>query len=87
MGWATLKKDFEVLDPSPELQQLIDNGKDLVYLKLIPKASTVGPSPNTYPNDLLAVSHVNRTLNVFHVRNTTEDLAVRHYNYDKSTNQ
>ena len=87
VGWATLKKDFEVLDPSPELQQLIDNGKDLVYLKLIPKASTVGPSPNTYPNDLLAVSHVNRTLNVFHVRNTTEDLAVRHYNYDKSTNQ
>ena len=87
VGWATLKKDFEVLDPSPELQQLIDNGKDLVYLKLIPKASTVGPSPNTYPNDLLAVSHVNRTLNVFHVRNRTEDLAVRHYNYDKSTNQ
>ena len=87
VGWATLKKDFEVLDPSLELQQLIDNGKDLVYLKLIPKASTVGPSPNTYPNDLLAVSHVNRTLNVFHVRNRTEDLAVRHYNYDKSTNQ
>ena len=29
MGWATLKKDFEIPNPSPDFQQRIDSGKDL----------------------------------------------------------
>ena len=39
VGWATLKKDFEVPPPPPIAKQLIDNGEDLIYIKLIPKSS------------------------------------------------
>lgn len=86
-GWTTLKKDFEVPNPSPNVQQFIDNGEDLIYVKLIPKSTTTDTLLNSYPNNVLAISHLNRTLTVFHIKNKEELNAVRHYNYDKSTNQ
>lgn len=85
--WTTLKKDFEVPNPSPDFQQFIDSGEDLIYVKLIPKSTTTDTILNPYPNDVLAISHLKRTLTVFHVKNKEELNAVRHYNYDKSTNQ
>lgn len=85
--WTTLKKDFEVPNPSPDFQQLIDSGKDLIYVKVIPKSTTTDTLLNSYPNNLLAISHLKRTLTVFHVKNKEELNAIRHYNYDKSTNQ
>lgn len=87
MGWATLKKDFEIPNPSPDFQQRIDSGKDLIYTKKAPKSTITDTSQNSYPNDWLAISHLKRTLTVFHIKNKEELNAVRHYNYDKSTNQ
>ena len=85
--WTTLKKDFEVPNPPPIAQQFIDNGEDLISVKLIPKSTTTDTLLNSYPNNVLAISHLNRTLTVFHIKNKEELNAVRHYNYDKSTNQ
>ena len=87
MGWVTLKKDFEIPNPSPDVQQFIDNGEDLIFVKVIPKSTTTDTILTPYPNDVLAISHLKRTLTVFHIKNKEELNAVRHYNYDKSTNQ
>ena len=87
VGWVTLKKDFEVPNPPPDVQQFIDNGEDLIYVKVIPKSTTTDTILDSYSNNLLAISHLKRTLTVFHIKNKEELNAVRHYNYDKSTNQ
>ncbi|MDO4218171.1 MAG: hypothetical protein Q4D03_08435 [Bacteroidales bacterium] len=87
VGWVTLKKDFEVPNPPPDVQQFIDNGEDLIGVKLIPKSTTTDTILTPYPNDVLAISHLKRTLTIFHIKNKEELNAVRHYNYDKSTNQ
>ena len=85
--WTTLKKDFEVPNPPPDVQQFIDNGEDLIYVKVIPKSTTTDTILDSYSNNLLAISHLKRTLTVFHIKNKEELNAVRHYNYDISTNQ
>lgn len=87
VGWVTLKKDFEVPNPPPDVQQFIDDGEDLIYVKVIPKSTTTDTILDSYSNNLLAISHLKRTLTVFHIKNKEELNAVRHYNYDKSTNQ
>ena len=86
-SWVSLKNDFEVPNPSPDFQQFIDNGEDLIYVKIIPKSTTRDTILDSYSNNLLAISHLNRTLTVFHVKNKTELHVVTHYNFDKSTNQ
>ena len=87
VSWTTLKKDFEVPDPSPDLQQFIDNGEDLIYVKLIPKTTASDTILNPYPNDVLAISPLNRTLTIFHIANAEEKHAVFHHNYKKTINQ
>ena len=85
--WNTLKNDFEVPDPSPNFQQFIDSGEDLIYVKLIPKTTASDTILNTYPNDVLAISPLNRTLTIFHIVNAEEKHAVFFHNLDKSINQ
>lgn len=87
VSWTTLKKDFEVPDPSPDLQQFIDSGEDLIYVKLIPKTTASDTILNPYPNDVLAISPLNRTLTIFHIANAEEKHAVLHHNYKKTINQ
>ena len=87
VGWTTLKKDFDIPDPSPDFQQIIDSGEDLIYVKLIPKSIITDTILNSYPNNLLAISHVKRSLTVFHIKNDVEKQAVKNHNFDKSTNQ
>ena len=86
VGWDILKKDFEVASPPPELQQLVDNGEDLIYVKLIPKSTASDTILNPYPNDVLAISPLNRTLTIFHIANAEEKHAVFHHNYKKTIN-
>lgn len=87
MGWATLKKDFEIPNPSPDFQQRIDSGKDLIYTKIIPKATVLDTLQNSYTKNLLAISHLNRSLIVFHTKNEDEVHAVFFRNFEKSINQ
>jgi hypothetical protein len=84
VGWATLKKDFEIPNPSPDFQQLIDSGKDLIYTKKAPKSTITDTSQNSYPNDWLAISHLNHIIIVFHTRNADETHAVKYHNFEKS---
>lgn len=50
MGWATLKKDFEIPNPSPDFQQRIDSGKNLIYTKKIPKVTIADSLKKSHPN-------------------------------------
>ena len=87
VGWATLKKDFEVPNPPPVAHQLIDNGEDLIGVKLIPKSTTTDTILNSNPNNVLAISHLKRSLIVFHTKNNDEVHAVIFHNFEKSINQ
>lgn len=78
VGWNILKKDFEVPALPPELQQLVDNGEDLVFTKMIPKPKI---DTSDFPNDLLAISHLSHTLTVFHIKSDIEKHAVYNHNY------
>lgn len=77
-GWNILKKDFEVASLPPELQQLVDNGEDLVFTKSIPKSEI---DKSDFPNDLLAISHMIHTVTVFHINSEIEKYAVLNHNY------
>ncbi len=87
VGWVTLKKDFDVPTHSPFFQRQINEGKDLIGVKIIPKSIAVDTTSNEYPNNLLAISCLNHTLTIFHIKNDVEKHAVKYYNFDKSTNQ
>ena len=87
VGWATLKKDFDIPNPSPDFQQRIDNGNNLIYTKIIPKATVLDTLQNSYTKNLLAISHLNRSLIVFHTKNNDEVHAVIFHNFEKSINQ
>ena len=87
VGWVTLKKDFEIPNPSPDFQQRIDNGNNLIYTKIIPKATVLDTLQNSYTKNLLAISHLNRSLIVFHTKNNDEVHAVIFHNFEKSINQ
>lgn len=87
VAWATLKNDFATLEPTPSTQEDIDSGKDIIYVKLIPKSISTDSTTDSYPMDVLAISHLNRTLTIFHVNNEAESYIIRNYNYDKSINE
>lgn len=77
-GWDILKRDFEVPNLPAELQQLNDNGADLVFTKSIPKSKK---DTSDFSNDLLAISHLTHTLTVFHINSEIEKYAVLNHNY------
>lgn len=87
VGWVTLKKDFDIVDITPELQQFIDNGENLIFTKLIPKSSFSDTTFCPYKDDLLAISFLTKTLTVFHIKNEIEKHAVKYNNFEKSINQ
>lgn len=87
VGWVTLKKDFDIPNPSPNFQQRIDSGKNMIGVKIIPKSIAVDTTSKEYPINLLAISYLNHTLTIFHIKNDVEKHAVKYHNFDKSTNQ
>lgn len=87
VGWVTLKKDFDIPNPSPNFQQRIDSGKNMIGVKIISKSIAVDTTSKEYPNNLLAISYLNHTLTIFHIKNDVEKHAVKYHNFDKSTNQ
>ena len=87
VGWVTLKKDFDIPNPSPNYQQRIDSGKNMIGVKIISKSIAVDTTSKEYPNNLLAISYLNHTLTIFHIKNDVEKHAVKYHNFDKSTNQ
>ena len=88
VGWMRLIADFIIDSVDPEVQQKIDNGKDLISTKLVNKNDYRQPIDKTTTDlEVMAVSHLRKTVSIFHTRNKEERHAVLFYNYDKSVNQ
>lgn len=83
-GWETLKNDFEVPDLLPELQQSVNDGEDLILTRQIPKETT-HTDIDTYPEDIIAISHLAKTLTLFHINCVDEKYAVLNHNYKNET--
>lgn len=83
-GWATLKQDFSLPELDAELQQRIDNGKDMVFSRSLthkdyPKATRL----DTLIYDVLAASFYSHTITIFHSKNGEEEHSVYNHNFDE----
>ena len=83
-GWATLKQDFSLPELDAELQQRIDNGKDMVFSRSLthkdyPKATRL----DTLIYDVLAASFYSHTITIFHSKNGEEEFSVYNHNFDE----
>lgn len=85
-GWATLRKDFNIPKLDSEMQQLINNGDEMVFTIQVDKHDyshiIKGYSPDV---ELLAISYLMKSVCIFHVNDEDEIHAVLFYNLDNST--
>lgn len=86
VGWATLRKDFNIPKLDSEMQQLINNGDEMVFTIQVDKHDyshiIKGYSPDV---ELLAISYLMKSVCIFHVNDEDEIHAVLFYNLDNST--
>lgn len=91
IGWEVLKKDFEIVEITPEERQAM--GED-VYKRVC--RSSVRLSPKSHPgapvdkstlsnNLVLGISREQRTVGLFHTNTEDEIHAVNIYKYHKNT--
>ena len=73
-GWARLQEDFALQPLSPDYMAMIEQGKDLVSIKMISETEEA------------AFSRLKRSVSIFHVRNREECRAVRYHNLDNNVN-
>lgn len=78
-AWDVMAKDFSFVPLTPEQSQCVEDGVNLITTKLFPKMTP--PPSGEYSNDLLAVSHLNHTMTVFHVTRECETLPILFHNY------
>ena len=85
-SWSTLSNDFNIPKLDSEMQQLINDGYDMVFTRQVSKHDyshvVKGYSPDV---ELLAISYLMKSICVFHVKNEDEIHAVLYYNLDNST--
>ena len=87
-GWATLKRDFEIQDPPPVIQQLIDNGNDLIGTKKIPRQQELSQQDTCgVIYDVAAISHLMHTVSIFHTKDLSERRAAMDHNFEYNEQQ
>ena len=87
-GWDMLKRDFEIQDPPPVIQQLIDKGNDLIGTKKIPRQQDLSQQDTsgiTY--DVAAISHLMHTISIFHTKDLSERRAAMDHNFEYNEQQ
>lgn len=84
-GWDTLSVAFNVLEPPEIIQKEIDAGKDIVSVRLTPKAALGQPMDTTdlLKNNVIGISRKNHTICIFDTDTEEQQEAVAHYNYRK----
>ena len=87
-GWNILKNDFPVYYPDSVIQRKIDNGRDLIIVRVLKKGSRYETADVDSPEcDVKATSYLNHTICLFHVKSLEERRAVKYYNFDKTAKQ
>lgn len=84
-AWNMLKNDCSLPVLDPVSQRKIDNGKDLIFTRLVNDDDFNEPADLNSPEcDVIAISYLNHTIWVFHVKSMIERHAVLFYNLEKA---
>ena len=87
-GWQTLSDDFGIIPLEDELQQKIDSGKDLVFVREVNGQNMKVQADSICDNTkLIAISYLKKTVCIFHVADDKEIHSVYYHNFDKTTNK
>lgn len=88
-GWERLKRDFHIVDPSPEALEMIARSNCSVGVRLTPKNDVGGPYDTINPdnNYVIAVDNINHAVGIFYTRNEKEIDEVMHFNYNQTNLQ
>lgn len=86
-GWNTLFNDFNIVQPDPETQEKIDKGEDKVFTRQVYKSDYSQPARTKSGDvEVVAFSHLRKTVCIFHTKNKREKQAIIFYNFNKSSN-
>lgn len=87
-GWQTLSDDFGITPLEDELQQKIDSGKDLVFVREVNGQNMKVQADSICDNTkLIAISYLKKSVCIFHVADDKEIHSVYYHNFDKTTNK
>lgn len=75
-GWALLKNDFSVGELTPEDKEDVQRGKNVITFKMIPQCGTSAGTADAYPDNVLVLTHRDKTMTVFHINSDAERHAV-----------
>ena len=86
-GWKKLCEDFYIPQLDPRSQRKINEGKEMLFSRLINK-KTLLPS-NEYNEDedaIRSISFIKKKICIFHIKNDSEVHALFYHIFDKSVN-
>lgn len=87
-GWNMLYDYFHFTLLDSASQKDIDNGMDIIYTKRMNKNDYQQPiNDSTDEAVIRAVSHLRKTVSIFHTKNKEEEHSVLYYNFDKTVFQ
>ena len=84
-GWDTLCVVFQVPELPEFMQKSIEAGKDIVSVRLTPKAALGQPMDTTdlLKNNVIGISRKNHTISIFNTDTEEQQNAVANYNFRK----
>lgn len=85
-SWAMLQKDFNVPPMAPIVIEYINKGVDVVTSKLVDKNDYTKSLTKDSPDcEIIAITHAEHAIYVFHTNNAKEIQAILYRNIDKTT--
>ena len=82
-GWETLRKDFNI-KPIPDiLQEELNNGRDIIVVRMVPKSDPTQPMDTTdlSKNNVIGISNLQHTISIFNTDNESQQDAIMNYNF------
>ncbi len=82
-GWETLRKDFNI-KPIPDiLQEELNNGRDIIVVRMVPKSDPTQPMDTTdlSKNNVIGISNLQHSISIFNTDNESQQDAIMNYNF------
>lgn len=82
-GWETLRKDFNI-KPIPDiLQEELNNGRDIIVVRMVPKSDPTQPMDTTdlSKNNVIGISNLQHNISIFNTDNESQQDAIMNYNF------
>lgn len=82
-GWETLRKDFNI-KPIPDiLQEELNNGRDIIVVRMVPKSDPTQSMDTTdlSKNNVIGISNLQHSISIFNTDNESQQDAIMNYNF------